>query len=135
MDWKNILDIVINVVGGILAIPFLFGILIALLAIILYCFKLIAIIVDFIFRIFKVETKLENIVANTIIQFIDFFLSIPVLLKRTWKISKIIIGILFILSIWLTPLILNHCSPSYHSGESEYDDDYYEPGKLRPDKF
>lgn len=67
MDWKNILDIVINVVGGILAIPFLLGILIALLAIILYCFKLIAIIVDFIFRIFKVETKLENIVANTII--------------------------------------------------------------------
>lgn len=135
MDWKDILDIVINVVGGILTIPFLLVILIALLAIILYCFELIAIIVAFIFRIFKVETKLENIVAKTIIQLTDIFQSIPVLLKRTWKISKIIIGILFILSIWLTPLILNHCISSYHSGESEYDDEYYEPGKLRPDKF
>ena len=81
------------------------------------------------------ETKLENIAANTIILLIDFFMSIPVLLKKTWKISKIIIGILFILSIWLTPLILNYCSSSHHSGESEYDDEYYEPGKLRPDRF
>lgn len=134
MDWKDIADITVNIIGGILALPFLLGILIVLLAILLYCLKLITMVVDFILSLFRVEMKLQDIATNLIAKLIDFILGLPTFLKKTWKVTKIVLAILFVLCLWMTPYILNHCSSSSHYNEYD-DDEYYEPGKLRPEKF
>lgn len=135
MDWKDIADILVNIIGGVLTLPFLFVILIIVLAIVLYGLKLIAIVIDFVLKLFNIDASLQILATNSLIWLIDFIISIPHMLKRTWKISKIIIGILFILSLWLTPLCLNHCISSRQSDDYECEDESYEPGKLRPDKF
>ena len=134
MDWKDIADLAVSILGGILALPFLLGILILLLCIFLYGLKLIAAAVDSVLSLFHLETRLQDTATRALIWLIDLILAIPALLKRTWKVTKIVLAILFVLSLWMTPYILNHCSSSSHT-DNEYEDEYYEPGKLRPDKF
>ncbi|MBQ7424379.1 MAG: hypothetical protein IJV19_06535 [Prevotella sp.] len=134
MDWKDIADLAVSILGGILALPFLLGILILLLCIFLYGLKLIAAAVDSVLSLFHLETRLQDTATRALIWLIDLILAIPALLKRTWKVTKIVLAILFVLSLWMTPYILNHCSSSSHT-DNEYEDKYYEPGKLRPDKF
>lgn len=134
MDWKDIADFAVSIIGGILTLPFLLAILIVLLGILLYCIKLITIAVDFILSLFHVEMKLQDVVINVITGLTDFILCIPAFLRKTWKVTKILLAILFVLCLWMTPYVLTHCSSSSHTG-NEYEEDYYEPGKLRPDKF
>lgn len=135
MNWKDIAEMLVNIIGGLLTLPFLLAMLILVLALILYCLKLISLLVDFVLKILKIDASFQMFAANTLTRLIDFVVSIPSILKRTWKISKIVIGILFILSLWLIPLFLNHCVSSRQSDDYEYEKEYYEPGKLRPDKF
>lgn len=80
------------------------------------------------------EMRLQDIATNALIGLTDFILAIPTFLKRTWKVTKIVFVIVFVLCLWIAPYILNHCS-STNNTRNEYDDEYYEPGKLRPDKF
>ena len=134
MDWKDIADLAVSILGGILALPFLLGILILLLCIFLYGLKLIAIAVDSVLSLIHMETRLQDTATRALIGLIDLILAIPAILKRTWKVTKFILAILFVLCLWMTPYLLNHCSSSSHT-DNEYEDEYYEPGKLRPDKF
>lgn len=135
MNWMDIADVVTSIIGGIIVLPFLFGILILLLGATLYCFEIVIVVVDYVLRLFNVNISLKQFVEKILIQFVDFIFLIPSFLKRLWKATKIIIAILFILTIWLTPFLLNHCGTSHNSDDNGDEDEYFEPGKLRPDRF
>lgn len=149
MNWKEIADIVRDILEVLVAIPFCIGLFFLFFSLTALAIAIIYYIIRFPLKIFGLDKKVEKKIKNLLVGFVNFikntktkihnfFCAVRLFIQKVVFILKIASMIIIPLLIYLLPFILNHCTgshSSYQRSEEEIEDIMDDPQRHVPGRY